>query len=87
MSRPAQYHTHAHTGYAYAPSGGARYFGGRAALAYYLSDHWRVSADAGYARLGDKAADSPIVRAFGSRHQITAGVSLAYTFGLPFGRR
>jgi len=26
------------------------------------------------------------VRTFGSRKQLTAGVSLAYSFGLPFGR-
>jgi len=72
---------------AYAPSGGARSIGGRAAFAYYVNDRWRASADLGYARLGDRAADSPIVRTLGSRDQVTAGVSLAYTFGLPFGRR
>ena len=72
---------------AYAPSGGARYVGGRAAFQYYLNDRWRAGVDAGYQRLGGEGAKSPIVRAFGSRKQVSAGVSLAYSFGLPFGRR
>ena len=71
---------------AYAPSGGSRYVGARAGAAYYLSDRWRASVDASYQRLGSKAAASPIVRTFGSRKQFTAGVSLAYSFGLPFRR-
>jgi outer membrane scaffolding protein for murein synthesis (MipA/OmpV family) len=69
---------------AYAPSGGAAYVGARVGAAYYLSDRWRISADASYRRLGDKAARSPIVRTFGSRKQLTAGIGLAYSFGLPF---
>lgn len=71
---------------AYAPSGGSRYVGARAGAAYYISDRWRAAVDASYQRLGNKAAQSPIVRTFGSRKQLTAGVSLAYSFGLPFGR-
>lgn len=66
----------------YDPSGGSRYIGARAAFAYRLTDHWRVTADAGYSRLGDDAADSPIVRTLGSRDQYTAGVTLDYSFDL-----
>lgn len=69
---------------AYAPSGGSQYVGARAGAAYYLSDRWRASVDASYRRLGSKAADSPIVSTFGSRKQFTAGVGIAYSFGLPF---
>ena len=71
---------------AYDASGGGRYLGARAAFEYYLSDQWRVGVDAGYERLADKAADSPIVRTFGSRDQYAAGASVTYSFGLPFGR-
>ena len=69
---------------AYTPSGGSRYVGARAGAAYYFSDRWRANVDAGYQRLGSKAADSPIVQTFGSRKQFSAGVSLVYTFGVPF---
>lgn len=64
----------------YDPSGGARYIGARAAFAYRMTDHWRVTADAGYSRLGDRPADSPIVRDLGSRNQWQAGLTLDYSF-------
>ncbi|CAN7225849.1 MipA/OmpV family protein [Phenylobacterium sp. LjRoot219] len=69
---------------AYDPSSGSRYFGARAAVAYRISDHWRVTADAGLARLGDQAADSPIVRTLGSRNQWTGGITLDYSFDVDF---
>jgi MipA family protein len=79
---PAEAAANAAVDQTYDPSSGARYVGARAAFAYRLDDHWRVTADAGYSRLGSEAADSPIVRDLGSRNQWSAGLTLDYSFNL-----
>ena len=38
------------------------------------------TVSASYSRLVSDAADSPIVKSFGSENQFTVGVSLSYSF-------
>jgi outer membrane scaffolding protein for murein synthesis (MipA/OmpV family) len=68
---------------AYSPEGGRRYTGVELATAYHVTDRLSIRADAGYHHLATKAADSPIVRLAGSRHQYfgSLGVSYAFNFG------
>lgn len=70
----------------YRPSGGVRAVGAMAGLVHQLDYHWGISAYAGYDRLVGDAADSPIVRRFGSRGQPSAGIGLTYTFNVKRGR-
>ena len=49
-------------------------------LTYMLSRNWGLYTYAGYDRLVGDAADSPIVRAFGSRDQFSGGVGFFYSF-------
>ncbi|MEA3063599.1 MAG: MipA family protein [Sphingomonadales bacterium] len=65
---------------AHAPSGGVYAVGGSATLGHQFTSVWGVAAYAGYDRLLRGAAASPIVRRFGSRNQLSAGVGLTYTF-------
>ena len=51
-------------------------------LTYKLDRHWGLYGWAGYDRLIDDAADSPIVRAFGSRDQFSAGFAVIYEFDI-----
>jgi outer membrane scaffolding protein for murein synthesis (MipA/OmpV family) len=67
---------------AFDPGGGRRYMGVEAAVAYHLSDHWRVTGDMGYHRLVGDAAESPIVRLVGNRDQYFGGMSVSYSFDL-----
>jgi len=67
---------------AFDPGGGIWAVGASAGLTYRLSDHWGVYGFAGYNRLVGDAADSPIVRDFGSRDQFSGGIGFFYTFGL-----
>ena len=60
--------------------GGFHAFGAAAGLTYKLDRNWGVYGFARYDRLVGDAADSPIVRAFGSRNQYSAGLGLFYTF-------
>jgi outer membrane protein len=53
-------------------------------LLYQLTPRWGVMGYAKYDRLVADPARSPLVRAFGSRDQLSGGVALSYTFG---GRR
>ena len=73
---------------AYDPGAGFHSLGAVAGLTYMLSADWGVYGYAGYDRLIGGAADSPIVRAFGSRDQYSAGIGLFYEFdgGNLFGR-
>ena len=45
-----------------------------------ITSHWGVFGYARYERLIGDAAKSPIVRRFGSRDQLSAGLGLSYTF-------
>jgi outer membrane scaffolding protein for murein synthesis (MipA/OmpV family) len=67
---------------AFDPNGGRRYAGVEAAVAYHLSEQWRVSGDLGYHRLLGDAAASPIVRLVGNRDQYFGGLSVSYSFDL-----
>jgi outer membrane protein len=46
-----------------------------------LTPRWGIYSYAKYDRLVGDAADSPIVRQFGSRDQFSGGLALTYTFG------
>ena len=67
---------------AYAPRGGFHGVGALAGIVHQFSPTWGMAAYAGYERLTRDAAKSPIVRAFGSRDQFSAGLGLTYTFAL-----
>lgn len=69
---------------AFRPDGGVQAVGANAGLLRQLTPRIGVMGYAKYDRLVADAADSPVVRAFGSRNQISGGVALTYTFG---GRR
>jgi MipA family protein len=65
----------------YRPDGGVEAIGATAGALYQLSRRWGVSGYARYDRLVSDAADSPVVRQFGSRDQFSGGLALTYTFG------
>lgn len=63
---------------AFDPDGGFYAVGAQAGLKYKLGRTWGLYAFAGYDRLIGDAADSPIVRAFGSRDQFTGGLGVFF---------
>jgi outer membrane scaffolding protein for murein synthesis (MipA/OmpV family) len=67
---------------AYRPSGGITSVGALASLSVDWSEQWSTTVSASYARLVRDAAESPIVRQFGSRDQFTVGASLSYSFSI-----
>jgi outer membrane scaffolding protein for murein synthesis (MipA/OmpV family) len=67
---------------AFDPDAGVRAVGVMAGLVHQFSYAWGVNAFAGYDRLKGDAARSPIVRRFGSRDQLSAGLALTYTFNV-----
>ncbi|WP_166038563.1 MipA/OmpV family protein [Sphingosinicella sp. YJ22] len=70
----------------YDPDGGIRAVGAVAGITHQLSRSFGIYGYAGYDRLVGDAADSPIVRNFGSRDQFSAGVALfvSFSIGNPF---
>jgi outer membrane protein len=70
---------------AYNPGGGIHAVGAEAGLTYRLGRRWGLFGYAGYDRLVGDAADSPIVRAFGSRDQFSGGLGLFYEFDVNLG--
>jgi len=72
---------------AYDPDGGIYAVGGVANFTRRLGRNWGLQAYAGYDRLVGDAADSPIVRAFGSRDQFSGGAGLWLEFGIGGGSR
>lgn len=66
---------------AYAADGGLQSVGVTAGFLRELSSRWGLYTYAKYDRLVGDAADSPIVRQYGSRDQLSGGVALTYTFG------
>ena len=66
----------------YDPGGGLHSVGVAAGLTHMLGRNWGVYGYAGYDRLIGDAADSPIVRTYGSRSQLSAGLGLFFTFGI-----
>jgi len=65
---------------AYDPGGGIHAIGATATFLTQLSPSWGLYAYAKYDRMTGDAADSPIVRSYGSRDQISGGLALTYTF-------
>lgn len=72
---------------AYDPGGGFYAVGAVAGLTYKLGRNWGLQTYVGYDRLIGDAADSPIVRAFGSRDQFTGGAGLWLEFNVGGGSR
>lgn len=64
------------------PDGGIYAVGGMANFTRRLGSNWGLRAYAGYDRLVGDAADSPIVRAFGSRDQFSGGAGLWLEFNV-----
>lgn len=62
--------------------GGIWSAGGTASFNTQLGGNWGMYGYARYDRLVGDAADSPIVRAFGSRDQFGVGLGLSYSFRL-----
>jgi outer membrane protein len=73
----------ARTGLApFAPDGGFYAYGAMAGLTYKLGRNWGARGYVGYDRLVRNAADSPIVRAYGSRDQFSGGAGLFLEFNV-----
>lgn len=64
----------------YRPNGGVHALAVASGLSYQFSDRWGMFGFARYERLVGKAGRSPIVRTYGSRNQLSAGLGLNYTF-------
>ncbi|MGO4707327.1 MipA/OmpV family protein [Microvirga sp. 2MCAF38] len=64
----------------YKPSGGIESVGATAGVTYNWSDRWSTTAFVTYKRLVGDAADSPIVKRFGSENQIGLGLTVSYSF-------
>jgi outer membrane protein len=61
---------------------GVRGVGAATSLHYQLSKRWGVAAYGRYERLVGDAGRSPLIRTYGSRSQMSAGLALNYTFRL-----
>jgi outer membrane protein len=70
----------------YRPGGGVHAVGIASSVTHQLSEKWGVHAYAGYDRLVGDAADSPLVRRYGSRDQLSGGLGLTYSFRIRRGR-
>ncbi len=66
---------------AFTPGGGIQAIGANLGYIRQLTRKWGVYSYAKYDRLVDDAGQSPVVRRFGSRNQLSGGVALTYTFG------
>ena len=62
------------------PSGGIHGIAMATGLSYQFNDRFGMFGYGRYERLVGDAADSPIVREFGSRNQLSGGLGLTYTF-------
>ncbi|NML04493.1 MipA/OmpV family protein [Sphingomonas sp. G-3-2-10] len=65
---------------AYRPDAGIHAIGANIGYLHQLSDRWTLHSYARYDRLTGDAADSPLVRAHGSRDQFSTGIGIGYTF-------
>jgi outer membrane protein len=66
---------------AYRPGGGVQAVGATAGLLKQLTKRWGLYSYAKYDRLVGDAGRSPVVRALGSRDQLSGGLALTYTLG------
>ncbi|RFB81171.1 MipA/OmpV family protein [Methylovirgula sp. 4M-Z18] len=67
---------------AYHAKGGLNYLGVAGSVTYDWSKQWSTTAFAGYNRLTQSAARSPITNVTGSRNQFTFGATVAYSFDM-----
>jgi MipA family protein len=67
---------------AFDAGGGFHAVGLTAGLTYRLARDWGLYSYAGYDRLIGNGADSPLVRAFGSCDQFSAGLGIFYSFDI-----
>lgn len=65
----------------YTPDGGIQGVGATSSIHVALTPRWGLYGYAQYERLVSDAGDSPLVRSFGSRNQLSGGVALTVTFG------
>lgn len=66
---------------AFKAGGGVQAVGATAGALRQLTPHWGLAGYAKYDRLVADPGRSPVVRAFGSRDQLSGGIALSYTFG------
>ena len=66
----------------YRPGGGVHGVALATGASYQFDAKWGVFGYARYERLVGDAARSPIIREFGSRNQMSAGLGLSYTFNI-----
>lgn len=66
---------------AFRADGGVQAIGATAGLLRQFTSRWGVYGYTRYDRLAGDPARSPVVRAFGSRNQLSGGLALTYTFG------
>jgi outer membrane scaffolding protein for murein synthesis (MipA/OmpV family) len=64
----------------YDPSGGITSVGVAASATYAWSEQWSTTAFVSYKHLVGDAADSPIVKQFGSENQVGVGLTISYSF-------
>lgn len=65
---------------AYRADGGLQAVGAATGVLYQVSPRWGLYSYARYDRLVADPARSPVVRAFGTRNQLSGGVALSFTF-------
>ncbi|MCE1238127.1 MAG: MipA/OmpV family protein [Hyphomicrobiales bacterium] len=67
---------------AYDPGAGYRGVGLGAVATWDIDPRWFVKAEAGWTRLADKIANSPVMKAEGARDQFSVGLGVAWRFGV-----
>jgi outer membrane protein len=65
---------------AYTPRGGIYGVAATSGVSFQMGPRWGLFGYARYERLVGDAANSPVVRRFGSRDQLSGGLGLSYTF-------
>jgi MipA family protein len=67
---------------AYRPSGGIHGVAAATGVSYQFNSRWGLFGYGRAERLVGDAADSPLIRAYGSRSQLSGGLGLNYTFSM-----
>jgi hypothetical protein len=68
-------------GFSVARTGGLQAVGMTAGAIRQINARWGIYSYAKYDRLVADPGRSPVVRAFGTRDQLSGGIALSYTFG------
>lgn len=66
----------------YKAGGGFKSVGFGAAVTYEFTPNWSATGFGAYNRLVGEAADSPVAKKLGTKDALTAGVGVAYSFGV-----